>query len=1194
MTGKTVTKLALMLALLLCSSFLAFAQMPKVSLNVQKVTARQLLKAIEAKTDYTFAYVDAELDLDKIVSVKAENKDVTSILSDIWPGVKVTMNGRQLIINSPSKQANNDKGEIQVPDVNPFRRVTGVVTDESGQPVIGAVVMQKGTRNAAMTSNSGYYVLESVEGLATISVSCLGYREKEVAISANQTECNIRIEQELIALDDVVVVGYATMKKRDLVGSVDAVGSEVVGNRANSNLLRSLQGEIPGLNITISDSKPSHEGSYNVRGETSVGAGGDALVLIDGVEGSLSSVNPQDVESISVLKDASSAAVYGARGALGVILVTTKAAQKGRPVVNYSGSFSLNRRTIIPDGITDPIEWLDWWKAAYVGSYNSSRTLLNNLDGKAPYSEDIYNEIIRRKNDPSLAKVVRSDAISGFGYAYLDSHDWMKEFYNDVHGSTEHNLSVSGGNENADYYVSGRYYSSDGVFRVGDEKYKKFNMRAKGTLKIRPWLVLTNNMSISTNWSHIPRTANGQSPYRYIQHCLQPMTPLKNPDGTWTPASGTSGYAAFVEGNNYIEDDYIYLRDKIALDASLIKNVLKIQADYSYNYTGRTRLLVQNMVAYSKEPGITLYESEKYGDGLTQNTYRTDYQSANIYATWTPKLGEKHSLTALLGYNVEWRTYKTTTDNKVGFITNKPSFALMEGEASITSGGNEWSYLGAFYRVNYSFLGRYLLEVSGRYDGSSKFPINSRWGFFPSASLGWRLSDEPWMRWSRGVLDNAKIRISAGSMGNGNVSPYKYTSTMSIKKATDIVIDGSLPSYTSVASLVPSTLTWETATTYDAGIDIDLFKNRFSATFDYYIRNTTDMYTTGVTLPPVFGASAPKGNYAAMQTKGWELSLQWRDQFNLGGKPFKYSVKGTLWDSRSFITKFDGNDGNSLGTISDIIGQEPQYYVGMELGELWGYEVEGLFRDYEDIANHATQDFLQARDAVTRPGQVKFADRDKSNFIDYGNLTLADHGDFLIVGNKSPRYRYGVNLSASWNGIGLSMFFQGVGKRDWYPGNDASYFWGKYDRPFLYFLPKIHAMDLPTVCKLSEDGSECLNPDTAYWPRITSYQSDGYAGKRYPLAIPNTRYIQNAAFVRLKNIQLDYTFGQKVCKAIGVSSLKIFINGENLFAYTPMWKWAPNIDPETAGYGDSDYNDVIDGNSYPMLKTVTLGLNLKF
>lgn len=1192
MKRKLGTTVASILAILLCSSFSTFAQMPKVSLNLQQVPARQLLKAIEEMSDYTFAYVDSELDLDKTVSVKANNKDVSAILAEVWPGVKVTMNGRQLVLNLPPKQQAQTRKQSE--DDSPFRRVTGVVTDDSDQPVIGAVVMVNGTKNAALTSATGYYALDDVDGPATITVSCLGYKSMEVAISEKQSECNIRIEQELIALDDVVVVGYATMKKRDLVGSVDAVGSEVVGNRANSNLLRSLQGEIPGLNVTISDSKPSHEGSYNVRGETSVGAGGDALVLIDGVEGSLSSVNPQDVESISVLKDASSAAVYGARGAFGVILVTTKAAQKGRPVINYSGSYSINRRTVIPDGITDPNEWLDWWKAAYTGYYNASRTLLNHLDSKAPYSENIYNEIIRRKNDPSLAKVVRSNEVPGFGYVYLDSHEWMQEFYNDWHGSTEHNISVSGGNENADYYVSGRYYGSDGVFRIGNERYKKFSMRAKGTLKIRPWLTLTNNTSVSTNFSHIPRTQSGQSPYRYIQHCLQPMTPLKNPDGTWTPAAGISGYAAFVEGKNYLENDYIYLRNKVGLDASIIRDVLKLQADYSYNYTGRTRLLVQNLVSYSKEPGVILYESDKYGDGLTQTTYRTDYQAANIYATWTPKLGEKHSLTTLVGYNVEWRTYKTTTAERVGFISEKPSFALMEGEASVTSGGNEWSYLGAFFRVNYSFLGRFLLEVSGRYDGSSKFPINSRWGFFPSASFGWRLSDEPWMKWSRGVLDNAKIRLSAGSMGNGNVDPYKYTSTMTIRKAEDIVIDGSLPSYTTVASLVPSSLTWETASTYDAGIDIDMFKNRFSATFDYYIRNTTNMYTTGVTLPPVYGASAPKGNYAAMQTRGWELSLQWRDQFQMGGKPFKYSIKGTLWDSRSFITKYDGNDGNSLGTISNIIAGDPQYYVGMELGELWGYEVEGLFRDYEDIATHATQTFQQSSDKVTRPGQVKVANLNDDDVIDCGNLTLADHGDMRIVGNKSPRYRYGINMSATWNGIGLSVFLQGVGKRDWYPGSDASYFWGKYDRPFLYFLPKIHAMDSPTMCQLSEDGSECLNPDTAYWPRITSYQSRGTNSKDLLLEIPNTRYIQNAAYLRVKNIQIDYSFSQKVCNAIGVSGLKLFLNGENLFTITPMWKWAPNIDPETAGSGDSDYSDVIDGNSYPMIKTITLGMNLKF
>jgi len=1080
---------------------------------------------------------------------------------------------------------------------NVTRTVAGQVVDAQGEPLIGASLRIKGTADGFITDIDGNYELKNVSFPATIVVSFIGYKDTEIQMTGSEASpFKIALSDDSTLLEDVVVVGYASMKKRDLVGAVDAVGSEVIGNRPNSNLARSLQGEIAGLNITINDSKPSHGGSYNVRGEGSIGAGGSSLVLIDGVEGDLNMINPQDVASVSVLKDASSTAVYGARGAFGVILVTTKNAEKGRPVINYNGSFSVNRRTVIPDGIWDSNEWLDWWIECYNGYYNGSKALLNHIDSKSPYSENIYNEIKRRKGT-DLPKVEESYDVPNFGYAYYDNHDWMKEFYKDYHTSTEHNLSVSGGNENADYYISGRYYGSEGVYRVGNEDYKKYNLRAKGSLQIRPWMKLTNNMSMSLDKNYLPRSQNGNPVGRYFLHCLQPMAPLRNPDGSWTPAAGISGYAAMYEGKNYIQDNYIYLRNKTDLTIDIIKDVLKFQADYSFNYTGRNRTLVQNMVTFSKMPGVIVLESASSGDQLNVTNYDTRYQSANAYLTWSPKLGPNHTFTGLLGYNVETSNYKTVTSSRVGFTSSKPSFSLMDGDASVSQGGYEWAYLGAFFRLNYSYKSKYLVEVSGRYDGSSKFPSNSRWGFFPSASLGWRISEEPWMDWSRKTLDNLKIRLSAGSMGNGNVSPYMYTSEMTVSKATDIVIAGALPSYTSVASIVPYSLTWETATTYDGGVDFDLFNSRLSGTFDYYIRKTSDMYTTGATLPAVYGASAPKGNNAELKTNGWEFSLQWRDQLNLGGKPFSYSVKGTVWDSRSFITKFNGNDNSTFGTISNLINNmgQPNYYVGMEIGEMWGYTVAGLFKDWDDIANSPKQEYKQTVDKKNYPGQVKFADLDGDNKVDYGNLRLDDHGDLSIIGNSQAHYNFGINLSANWNGIGLSIFLQGVGKRDWYPGVDAGYFWGKYGRPFFSFIPTIHRLTNDTMPQYNEDRSVCLNYDTAYWPRVTTYMCNGDTNQTTIMNMPNTRYVQNAAFVRLKSLQIDYSFNQKVCKAIGLAGLKLYLNGENLLTFTPFHKWAPNLDPEAVWGGDTDFtNSHINGNGYPIFATGTIGVNITF
>lgn len=1073
-------------------------------------------------------------------------------------------------------------------------KVSGKVTDAKGEGMVGVSVLVKGTSTGTVTGNDGDYSLTAVKDNATLIFSSIGYVNQEVPVEGRAI-VNVILEEDRLYLDETVVVGYATMKKRDLIGAVDAVGSQAIGNRAAANLTRALQGEIAGLNITFNDSKPSHAGSYNVRGTGSIGAGGSSLVLIDGVEGDFSMVNPQDVESVSVLKDASSTAVYGARGAFGVVLITTKKAAKGRPVVNYSGSFIVNRRTVIPDAISDSNEWLDIWIAVYDGYYNGSKSRLNHLDNKAPYSQAIYDEIKRRKNDPTLPKVEENYDVPGFGYAYYDCFDWLDAFYRQVHYSTEHNLSVSGGNENADYYISGRFYDSQGVFKVGNEDFKKYNIRAKGSLKIRPWLKISNNMSVSVDNTYLPRQQAGQSVMRIMEHWANPMVGLKNPDGSWTPAAVGTGYAAYAEGNNYQTDDYVYLRNKTSLDIDIVPQVLKLQADYSFNTTEHERVIVQHMVEYSKSPGVFVAESPTQGEKLVKNDYHTLYQAANAYATWTPKLGDKHSLTALLGYNVEWSKYHTLQATRLGFTTQKPSLALMDGEATVTEAGNEWAFMGAFYRLNYSYAGRYLVEVSGRYDGSSKFPTYSRWGFFPSFSAGWRISDEPWMRWSRSVIDNLKLRVSAGSMGNGSVSPYKYTSEMTLSKASDITIGGELPIVTSVASIVPQSLTWETATTYDVGLDFDILRNRLSATFDFYRRNTTNMYTAGETLPGVFGASAPKGNNAELRTDGWELSLQWRDQLSLGGKPFSYSVKGTLWDSRSFVTKFNGNDGKKLGTIANLIDKtgQPDYYEGMELGEMWGYTVVGLFKDWDDVKNSPTQNFKQTVNNDTYPGQVKFADLDLNGEIDYNGLAVDDCGDLSIIGNCLPRYRYGLNLSANWNGIGLNLFFQGVGKRDWYPGYDSGYFWGRYARPFFYFTPTIHRLTNPTVAQFDEDGN-CINWDTAYWPRPTTYQTNS-EDKKTVLSMPNTRYMQNAAYLRLKNVELSYSFNEKFCKAIGMQAVKVFLNGENLLTFTPLHKWAPNLDPEGIDGGDKDFSsNALNGTAYPTFMSLALGVNITF
>jgi len=1162
---------------LACLFALSGLSAQNVTLRFERAKLKTVMDEITRQCDLSFAYSREVVDADRIVSIDLKDAPIDAALQSLFPsgnGIDYAIKNRKILLSA-------GKQSLHVDTV-----VSGRVADDQNRPLVGATVVVAGTSQGTTTDLDGNFSLRVNAVDPVLKVDYLGYEPQELRVSPSQTTFDIRLALSSKAIDDVVVVGYGTVKRRDLVGAVDQVDRKVIEDRSTGTLARALQGQLPGLNITFTDSKPTRGASVNVRGSGSIGAGGSTLVLIDGVEGSINAINPQDVESVSVLKDASSSAVYGARGAFGVVLITTKSAKKGTPVINYNGSVTINRRTVTPDVVTDGLTWINWWKDCYNGYYNGSKALLNHVDSTIPYTETIYQELIRRSQDPSLARTTALSGHDQFGWAYYDSTDWHSLFYKDYNWSTEHNLSISGGGDQADYYISGRFYDMDGIYKVGNDSYKKYDVRAKGTLKVRPWLRLTNNMSVSVIDAYEPKHQknNSQIP-RLINHTAMPLSPVKNPDGTWTAAAAKSGYAAFSEGTSWRTNDYVYLRNKFDVNIDLVKDVLTASVDYSYNYTNRKRMDAQTVIEYSKKPGEILYESEAAGSNLQSVEYQTRYQSANAYLNWSPKLGDDHTFKALAGWNIEKQKYETLTIKREGFVTaSKPSFGLMNGTTTDpTVGGYIWSYVGAFFRLNYGYKGKYLAEVSGRYDGSSKFPTNSKWGFFPSASVAWRVSEEPWMKWSEEWLDNFKIRLSAGSMGNGNVDPYSYTSEMTVVTASDIVLGGGLPSYTTVGSTVPVSLTWEKSTTYDLGLDLDFLNNRLSFSGDYYRRYTTDMYTPSISLPSVYGTNAE------LRTTGWELSLTWRDSFKLGGKPFDYSIKAMVWDNRTVVTKYE-NATRSLGTLKGYIqngGSPSDFYEGMELGEMWGYTVAGLFRDQADIDSSATHDFTQASDKVTRPGQVKIADLDHNGNIDPGAFTADDHGDLSIIGNINPHYMFGVNLAANWNGIGLSVFLQGVMKRDWYPSPDSGYFWGKYARPFMWVLG-IHNY---TDDMYSEEKN---NWDTAYWPRMTTYQSNSSYSWTKLLEIPNTRYKQNAAYLRVKNIQVDYTFPKALCQKIRLGGLKIYLSGENLFTFTPLHKYAPNFDPEALGY-DTDFSSTAgDGYTYPVLKSVTLGVNITF
>ncbi len=1068
---------------------------------------------------------------------------------------------------------------------------TGTVTDADGQPLPGATVVDKASRRGVTTDIDGRFTIDAAG--RTLTVKYLGYRDQTVKVVPGMS---VVMQEDAKSLDEVYVVGYGVQRRRDIVGAISKVDGDVLENRSNPNIVRSLQGEIPGMTITFSDGKPTRTGNIKIRGNvTSIGAGGSALVLVDGVEGDLNAVNPDDVESISVLKDASSTAVYGARGAFGVILVTTKQAKKGRPVLRYSGSVSVMSRTVKPKMVTNGLQWATDFYNAYLNYKGKEPSTINNRFNKFIVSwDDWYSELQRRDADPTLEKVRVND--NGY-YDYFGNTDWFDAVYRNTSSATQHSLSLSGGNDRSTYLISGSYYGTNGVYKIGGENFHRYNLRAKGTLRLNRWLTVSNNTEMWRRTYHepavmYPYSQSDMSSLIPIQRQIEtqgfPVATLRNPDGTWTEAAVYTGYAGMYEGTSWRELKKLTFKNTTGLTADIIKDVLQAKGDFTYSYTRNHRDQVGNLYEGFISPTASVtHQNYSY---LETRGYDTEYIAANATLTWKPRLGAANHLKAMGGWNLEDNHYTTLRVMRQGLLVkDKPNFNLVDGDSYYIrdNGSYDWAFVGFFYRLNYDYKRRYLAEVSGRYDGSSKFPTDQQWGFFPSASVGWRISEEPFMKPLRdSFLDNLKVRFSLGSAGNGLVSPYQYLSTMSISKSA-IVRNGAFINYTTAPSPIPKSLTWEKVTTYNFGIDLDMFKNRFNLTFDLYRKNTTDMYVVGAELPAVYGNNPPKGNNADMKTNGWELSLSWRDHFNVGGHQLNYFVKGSLWDSHSIITKYTSTT-NTLPTNNTT-----HYYKGMELGEIWGFRVAGFYQSKEDVLNSPSQSWFtnyNGGGTVWEAGDLKFKDLNGDNVIDIGNNTVEDHGDLVKIGNTTPRYCYSFSYGADWQGIGFSMFWQGVGQRDWYPHAESSLFWGQYGRAYGFDLPWQNSS---TQAGVDADGN-ITNPN-AYWPRFRSYIAEVSKG---PLTRPNDKYLQSAAYLRLKNVTVSYTFPKTLTRRIGIGELMFYVSGENLITITPLHKWAKNYDPEVIGAGDPDgWNPVGsagDGYSYPMMKTVSFGLNVTF
>ncbi len=1061
--------------------------------------------------------------------------------------------------------------------------VTGTVRDNGGAalPDVTITVISDSDstlQKSTITNDKGVFSFNQLIPGAKyhFRVSHVGFQQQLIRNYTVKTGENTGVNISMAAsanaaLDEVIVVGFGTQKRVNATGAVDQITSKNLENRPMTNLTQGLQGQIPNLNLKMLDGKPTQSPSYNIRGITSIGQGGSALILIDGFEGDPSLINPNDIETVTVLKDAASAAIYGARGAFGVVLITTKKGVKGRTSVTYSSNYALKSPVTRPSFVTDGYLWAKMFSEAFV---NGDGAFPQNVNKTQKFSQAYLDEFRRRKESGQPYNQVEVDPNTG-EYTYYGSTDYYGELYKNNLAAFENNISVSGGSEKATYLVSGRFLKQDGLFRHNSDDYDTKNIRARGSIELFPWLTIENNTDYSVVDYHNPiNVGEGGGIWRNIADEGHPSMPLYNPDGTLT-FSSVYTVGDFIYGKNGIDTRREVFRNITGLRSKFFNNKFRVNADFTFRNTDNERYQKRVQVPYSNFKGVTSYVGTTTND-IASDDRKTRYLATNIYAEYENEFGDNHYLKFMAGYNYEQSTYNRVAVQRNGLIfENATDLNLALGQAITTGGGYEqWAIVGGFSRLNYAFKDRYLIEVNARYDGSSKFPLDQQYGFFPSVSAGWKVNKEPFWNVSPSTVSELKLRASYGSLGNGNIASYAFQERFDISQS-GVILNGARPQTTRNPGVVPEGLTWETSTTSNIGLDLGMLSGRLNFTGDAYIRKTTDMFTFGLTPPAVFGAATPKGNYADLTTSGWEASLTWSDKLGNSKKPVRYNVRVFLSDNKSTIDRYNNPD----KLLSD-------YYEGQTLGEIWGYETEGFFIDAADIASHAKQN-PQMRASPTNlwyPGDIKLRDLNKDNLINVGENKVGNPGDRRIIGNYSPRYSYGVNLGADWNNISFSVFFQGVGKQQWYPSTETEMFWGQYNRPY---------NNIPTF-----QVGNMWTPDNidAYFPRTMSRAASSNTNRT--LGVAQTRYLQNVAYLRMKNIQVGYNLPSAWISRIGARSLRVYFSGENLYTYSPMYKIVKNtIDVENAVPADQDLNSGAtngDGYNYPLLKSFSFGINVTF
>lgn len=1037
--------------------------------------------------------------------------------------------------------------------------VRGIVKDVSG-PMPGVSVKVIGSSTGAITDANGAFRVRAAKN-AKISFTFVGYRTQIVDLQTRTISgtgdyiLNVTLLPEENSLEEVVVVGFGTQKKVNLTGAVGTVDSKALADRPVQNATQALQGLVTGLNISQNNGSLESTASINIRGTGTIGTSSSSpLILIDGMEGSINTINPQDIENISVLKDAAASAVYGSRAAFGVILVTTKKGKSGKLQVNYNDNFRQTAPVLLPK-MMDSYTFALYFNDAGING------------GSAPHFNAERLQRIKDYQDGKITTTIIPNTATGkWADGYDDGNanvDWYKAMYRDHDFSQEHNVSLTGGSDKTKVYLSGNYLDQNGMMKFNRDFYNRYSVTAKINTEIAPQLSL--NFSTRFLREDYQRPADlTDAFYSDLGRQGWPTLPLYDPNGFLFGAPSPALNMA-EGGKDKSQKDWLYQQIQLVFEP--IKGWRTFgeinyrtrddfrhwdsQATYNHDINGNP---------YPYRSSSNVYE---YG-------YKEGYFNTNIYSEYSKTVAQKHNFKIMGGFQSELTKYHDVSAQKNGIIV--PSIPTLNTTSGIGSDGKvvapsvsgqyqNWAIAGFFGRLNYDYAGRYLLEGNLRYDGSSRFRGDKRWNLFPSISGGWNIARENFWKNYVSVVNTLKVRASYGELGNQNTNDWYPTYVvMPVGSANGSwLINNAQPNTASAPGLVSSTLTWETIKSRDVGFDIGLLNNRLTGSFDWFNRKTLNMVGPAPELPVTLGTSVPQTNNTDLKTQGFELELAWTDRLKNG---LGYNARFILSDYQTTVTRYP----NATGSLST-------YRAGQKLGEIWGYSTVGIAKTQEEMDAHlATLSNGQSTVGTSwAAGDIMYEDYNKDGKFDAGSSTESDSGDWHKIGNSTPRYSFGIDLSADWKGFDFRTFFQGVIKRDYWQG--SYFFWGATNNIW-WSTGMVYHED---YFRNDPDHPLGLNLDSFY-PRPVFGTSKNQQVQ--------SKYLLNAAYIRLKNIQLGYTLPVQLTRKFGCQRLRAYISGENVWTGTKMAKM---FDPETVDGGSSG-----NGNVYPLSKVWSLGVSVTF